>query len=43
MEEVVNHAMTLILSTWRRLVVQDQMVRKGDWAKALPMLYQSRA
>jgi D-3-phosphoglycerate dehydrogenase / 2-oxoglutarate reductase len=39
-EEVADHAMTLILSTWRRLVVQDQMVRKGDWAKARPMLYQ---
>ena len=32
--------MTLILASWRRLVVQDQMVRKGDWAKARPMLYQ---
>jgi D-3-phosphoglycerate dehydrogenase len=39
-EEVADHAMTLILATWRRLVVQDQMVRKGDWAKARPMLYQ---
>ena len=39
-EEVADHAMTLILSTWRRLVVQDQMVRKGEWAKARPMLYQ---
>jgi D-3-phosphoglycerate dehydrogenase len=39
-EEVADHAMTLILATWRRLVVQDQMVRKGEWAKARPMLYQ---
>ena len=39
-EEVADHTMTLILSSWRRLVVQDQMVRKGDWAKARPMLYQ---
>ena len=39
-EEVADHAMTLILASWRRLVVQDQMVRKGDWAKARPMLYQ---
>jgi len=39
-EEVADHAMTLILSSWRRLVVQDQMVRKGEWAKARPMLYQ---
>ena len=39
-EEVADHAMTLILASCRRLVVQDQMVRKGDWAKARPMLYQ---
>jgi D-3-phosphoglycerate dehydrogenase / 2-oxoglutarate reductase len=39
-EEVADHAMTLILATWRRLVVQDQMVRKGEWGKARPMLYQ---
>ena len=39
-EEVADHAMTLILASWRRLVVQDQMVRKGEWAKARPMLYQ---
>ena len=39
-EEVADHAMTLILGTWRRLVVQDQMVRKGEWTKARPMLYQ---
>jgi D-3-phosphoglycerate dehydrogenase len=39
-EEVADHAMTLILASWRRLVLQDQMVRKGEWAKARPMLYQ---
>jgi len=39
-EEVADHAMTLILASWRRLVVQDQMVRKGEWAKARPYLYQ---
>src|SRR4029078_1641411 len=39
-EEVADHVMTLILASCRRLVVQDQMVRKGDWAKARPMLYQ---
>jgi D-3-phosphoglycerate dehydrogenase len=39
-EEVADHAMMLILSSWRRLIVQDQMVRKGDWAKARPMLNQ---
>jgi len=39
-EEVADHAMTLILASWRRLVVQDQMVRKGEWAKGRPHLYQ---
>ena len=39
-EEVADHAMTLILATWRRLVVQDRLVRNGEWAKARPMLYQ---
>ena len=39
-EEVADHAMTLILASWRRLVVQDQLVRKGEWTKARPMLYQ---
>lgn len=39
-EEVADHAMTLILATWRRLVVQDRMVRNGEWTKARPMLYQ---
>src|SRR4029453_3077003 len=39
-EEVADHTMMLILSSWRRLVVVDHMVRKGDWAKARPMLYQ---
>jgi D-3-phosphoglycerate dehydrogenase len=39
-EEVADHAMTLILASWRRLVMQDQMVRKGEWTKARPYLYQ---
>ena len=39
-EEVADHAMTLILASWRRLVEQDRMVRNGDWAKARPQLYQ---
>jgi D-3-phosphoglycerate dehydrogenase len=39
-EEVADHAMTLILASWRRLVVQDRMVRNGEWTKARPMLYQ---
>ena len=39
-EEVADHAMTLILASWRRLVVQDRMVRNGEWAKGRPHLYQ---
>jgi D-3-phosphoglycerate dehydrogenase len=39
-EEVAEHVMTLILASHRRLLVQDQMVRRGDWAKGRPMLYQ---
>src|SRR4029079_6619994 len=39
-EEVADHVLTLILASWRRLVVQDRMVRNGDWGKARPMLYQ---
>jgi D-3-phosphoglycerate dehydrogenase len=32
--------MTLILATFRRLVVQDRMVREGRWKEGRPMLYQ---
>src|SRR6185295_13138681 len=39
-EEVADHAMTLILATFRRLVVQDRMVREGRWKEGRPMLYQ---
>ncbi len=39
-EEVADHAMTLILATWRRLVVQDRLARDGNWSKGRPMLYQ---
>jgi D-3-phosphoglycerate dehydrogenase len=39
-EEVADHAMMLILATWRRLVVQDRMVREGRWSEARPHLYQ---
>jgi D-3-phosphoglycerate dehydrogenase len=39
-EEVAEHVMTLILASHRRLLVQDRMVRTGDWAKGRPMLYQ---
>src|SRR5216684_5237236 len=39
-EEVADHAMTLILATFRRLVTQDRLVREGRWKEARPMLYQ---
>jgi D-3-phosphoglycerate dehydrogenase / 2-oxoglutarate reductase len=38
-EEVADHAMTLILATFRRLVVQDKLVRDGRWKEGRPMLY----
>src|SRR6185436_6747767 len=37
-EEVADHVMMLILSSYRRLLVVDRMVRTGDWLKARPML-----
>jgi D-3-phosphoglycerate dehydrogenase len=37
-EEVADHAMMLILATFRRLVVQDQLVRQGRWKEGRPML-----
>jgi D-3-phosphoglycerate dehydrogenase len=39
-EEVADHAMTLILATHRRLIVQDRLVRDGRWAEGRPMLLQ---
>jgi D-3-phosphoglycerate dehydrogenase len=39
-EEVAEHAMTLILASWRRLVVQDRLVRDGRWGEGRPMLLQ---
>src|SRR6266511_1621224 len=39
-EEVADHAMTLILATFRRLFVQDRLVREGRWKEGRPMLYQ---
>jgi D-3-phosphoglycerate dehydrogenase len=39
-EEVADHAMMLILATFRRLVVQDRLVREGRWREGRPMLYQ---
>jgi D-3-phosphoglycerate dehydrogenase len=37
-EEVADHAMMLILATFRRLVVQDRLVREGRWKEGRPML-----
>ena len=34
--------MMLLLSSWRRLVVQDRMVRDGRWAEGRPALNQPR-
>src|SRR5260370_154073 len=36
--EVADHAMTLILASFRRLIVQDRLVREGRWAEGRPML-----
>jgi len=37
-EEVADHAMTLMLATYRRLVEQDRLVRDGRWSEGRPML-----
>ena len=39
-EEVADHAMTLLLSSFRRVVEQDRMVREGRWKEGRPALYQ---
>ena len=39
-EEVADHAMTMLLSTFRRVVEQDRMVREGRWKEGRPALYQ---
>src|SRR6202030_183350 len=39
-EEVADHAMALLLAGFRRLVVQDRMVREGRWKGGRPMLLQ---
>jgi D-3-phosphoglycerate dehydrogenase len=39
-EEVADHAMMLILATFRRLVAQDRMVREGRWREGRPQLLQ---
>jgi D-3-phosphoglycerate dehydrogenase len=38
-DEVADHAMMLLLATFRRLVEQDRMVREGRWAEGRPQLY----
>jgi D-3-phosphoglycerate dehydrogenase len=37
-EEVADHAMTLLLATHRRLIEQDRMVREARWAEGRPAL-----
>lgn len=39
-EEVADHAMTLLLAGFRRLIEQDRMVREGRWREGRPALYQ---
>jgi D-3-phosphoglycerate dehydrogenase / 2-oxoglutarate reductase len=41
-EEVADHAMMLLLSTHRRLIQQDRMVRGGRWREGRPALNQPR-
>jgi D-3-phosphoglycerate dehydrogenase len=38
-EEVADHAMTLILGMFRRVVTQDKLVRDGRWREGRPELY----
>ena len=39
-EEVADHALMLILATYRRLTVTDAMAREGRWREARPLLDQ---
>src|SRR5919109_2972774 len=39
-EEVADHAMMLILATFRRLTTMDRLVREGRWREGRPLLYQ---
>jgi D-3-phosphoglycerate dehydrogenase len=39
-EEVADHAMMLILATFRRLTTMDRFVREGRWGEGRPLLYQ---
>jgi D-3-phosphoglycerate dehydrogenase len=38
-EEVADHAMTMLLAGYRRLVEQDRMVREGRWREGRAALY----
>lgn len=35
-DEVADHTMTLLLGCWRRIIVQDRLVRTGRWMEARP-------
>lgn len=39
-EEVADHAMTLLLASFRRVIEQDRMVREGRWSEGRPALLQ---
>lgn len=39
-EEVADHAMMLILATFRRLITMDRLVREGRWREGRPVLSQ---
>src|SRR5256885_8887012 len=39
-EEVADHAMMLILATFRRVTTMDRLVREGRWAEGRPLLSQ---
>jgi D-3-phosphoglycerate dehydrogenase / 2-oxoglutarate reductase len=39
-EEVADHAMMLILATYRRVIVMDRFVREGRWRDGRPLLSQ---
>jgi D-3-phosphoglycerate dehydrogenase len=39
-EEVADHAMTLLLASFRRVIEQDKMVREGRWREGRPALLQ---
>ena len=39
-EEVADHAMMLLLASFRRTIEQDRMVREGKWREGRPALLQ---